>query len=78
MARPATYNPKGEKIMGIAAMRAKIFNLPELAMRTGIPYRTLSSRLSGKGDFDKTSYAELAAILRTIAATNEDITDLMR
>lgn len=70
MARRAKYNKEGELIMGAAGKNARIFSVPDLAERSGIPYRTLHKRLSE--DFGRTTAYELKSIFRAAGMTGEE------
>lgn len=76
MARRAKYNKEGELIMGAAGKNAKIFSAPELAEKTGIPYRTLHNRLSV--DFGRTTAYELKSIFRAAGMTGEEQAEVFK
>lgn len=76
MARRVRYNKQGETIMGVAGRNAKIFTVPDLAERTGIPYRTLHKRLSE--DFGRTTANELKALIRVTGMNAEDLAEVFR
>lgn len=70
MPRRAKYNKQGAIIMGAAGKNAKIFSVPELAEKTGIPYRTLHNRLSV--DFGRTTADELRSLFKITGMTGEE------
>lgn len=75
MPRRAKYNKQGETIYQ-AAVRSRIYSVPELSERSGIPYQTLHKRLCL--DIGRITLDELSALVRVIGMTDEEIAGIVR
>ena len=76
MARRTKFTADGARVMSAAGSHLKIFGVPELAERSGVPYQTLRKRLSV--DFGRTTVDDLRALVRTTRMTDTELVELVR
>ena len=72
----AIYNRHGKLIMSAAAYHAGIFDMGELARRTGIPYASIRIWLTK--DFMCIKYGNLTRLARAAGMTDEEIVELFK
>ena len=76
MPKRAQFNREGAIVMGAAGMYARIFSVPELATRCGIPYQTMHKQMSS--DFGRVTINNFRAIVAHSAMTDDDIIRIIR